>query len=268
MGLLHVVRNATTNGHFRVVWDKVVARFRREYADAAAAGEWCASMAVYEDRFAAVDTRLWSEATSVVSRLEQTAEPTLRSLRFDVAGNGGHCALLYFLARLIQPAAVLETGVAAGYSSAALLTALDRNGTGHLYSSDFPYLRIRDPARHIGCLVENRLRSKWTLELRGDRINVPLLLAKAGEIVLFHYDSDKSYSAREWVFARVVPKLASRAVVVMDDVQDNLFFRDWVECSGLPFVVLPFRNKYVGVASRRLEEEPLAGGGTERGPAG
>ena len=47
----------------------------------------------------------------------------------------------------------------------------------------------------------------------------------------------------------------------MDDVQDDLFFRHWVESSGLPFAVLPFRNKFVGVAGRGLRDffNPSAG---------
>jgi predicted O-methyltransferase YrrM len=256
MKVVDVVRNATAKGHMGVVWHKVLARLRGEHRDVAAVA-WCEAIAVSENPFPRVDAPLWTEADSVALALETDGEAALRALGFDVVGSGAHCALLYFLARWIQPATVLETGVAAGYSSAAILTAIERNGRGHLYSSDFPYLRIRDPARHIGCLVPDRLRRTWTLEVKGDRVNLPRLLAQAGEVGLFHYDSDKSYSGRKWAFARVIPRLASSAVVVIDDVQDNLFFRHWVESRALPFVVLRFRNKFVGVAGRRLGDLAL-----------
>ena len=175
-----------------VVWHKLLARLRGEHHDPAAAA-WCKAVAVSGNPFTLVDGPLWTEAESIALRLETDGEATLRALHFNVVGSGAHCALLYFLARSIRPAAVLETGVAAGYSSVALLTAIERNGAGHLYSSDFPILRLPNPARHIGCLVPDRLRRAWTLEVKGDRVNLPRLLAQAGEVALFHYDSDKSY---------------------------------------------------------------------------
>jgi hypothetical protein len=35
----------------------------------------------------------------------------------------------------------------AGFSSSAILTALKENGEGILYSSDFPYFRIKNPEK-------------------------------------------------------------------------------------------------------------------------
>jgi predicted O-methyltransferase YrrM len=250
--LVQVTRNSVAPGRIATVWHKLLARARGEYANDSRATRWCASRAASENDVAAIDSSLWEEARSFASRLEEHAEPKLRALGVEARGNGAHCALLYFLARWVQPESVLETGVASGYSSAALLAALERNGKGHLYSSDFPYLRVRNAERHIGCLVDPEVRARWTLELRGDRVNVPRLLAGAGRVDLFHYDSDKSYSGRHWVLSRVAPRLSDQAVVVMDDISDNFFFQDWLKVSGWPSLVLHFRNKYIGVASVRF----------------
>ena len=53
-------------------------------------------------------------------------------------GGGGNFILLYFLTRKFNKV-VVETGVAAGWSSLAILGAFEKNGEGKLYSSDFPY---------------------------------------------------------------------------------------------------------------------------------
>jgi predicted O-methyltransferase YrrM len=146
-----------------------------------------------------------------------------------------------------RPVTILETGVLHGYSSAAFLTALRCNGDGgHLYSSDFPYFRERDPEALVGVLVPDALRPNWTLKLEGDRVNLPALLQQCPSVDLFHYDSDKSYGGRRWGTELVEPHLADGAVTLMDDIQDNLFFRDWTGASGRSPVVLGTGSYFVG----------------------
>ena len=60
---------------------------------------------------------------------------------------GGNYAveILYFIARISKPKNILETGVAAGYSSYTFLKAIKKNKVGTLYSSDFPYFRLKNP---------------------------------------------------------------------------------------------------------------------------
>jgi hypothetical protein len=41
--------------------------------------------------------------------------------------------------------------------------------------------------------------------------------------------------------------LASDAVVMMDDIDDNTFFRDWVTQHGRPCTVVERGRKYVGI---------------------
>jgi hypothetical protein len=65
---------------------------------------------------------------------------------------------------------------------------------------------------------------------------------------MFHYDSDKSYSGRRFAFDRVIPHLADGAFVVMDDIQDNLFFRDWARRAQRKPVVLGTGSYFVGAA--------------------
>ncbi len=87
----------------------------------------------------------------------------------------------------------MKPGVAAGWSSCAILEALEVNGSdGRLFSSDFPYIRQRDSAAEIGTLVPAKFRERWRLAVDGDRVNLPRFLDEIKTIDLFHYDSDKS----------------------------------------------------------------------------
>jgi len=173
-------------------------------------------------------------------------------------GGAAHYRLLYFLVRATCPAVVVETGVAAGFSTRAILSAIGANGRGHLYSSDFPYFRMNHPEKLIGYVVEDELKHNWELFLHGDSANLDLILPKAGLISLLHYDSDKSYGGRRLVMQKMSERLTPDAIIIMDDIQDNFFFRDYVLRTGIPFRVFEFQGKFVGVASRMLDRPAQA----------
>ncbi|MFM8552507.1 MAG: class I SAM-dependent methyltransferase [Nitrospiraceae bacterium] len=245
----NIARNACRPGYATVMLRKAIVRVlefpgRSESAQARA---WCEAHAMpYEPLLERLDASLWAETQAFTRALSRQATSALQQLDVHLGG-GGHYPLLYFLVRLTKPAVAVETGVAAGYSTQAMLAAMDRSGTGHLYSSDFPYFRLKAPTQYIGWLVEERLKPRWDLLLEGDRINLAAIVRKAGSINLFHYDSDKSYAGRRFALTYIEPHLAPRAIVVMDDIQDNGFFRDYVEQTGTPFHVFRFEEKYLGV---------------------
>jgi hypothetical protein len=83
---------------------------------------------------------------------------------------------------------VVETGVARGVSSRFVLEALERNGTGHLWSVDLPPLM---PGFHgaVGVAVTQALRPRWTY-VRGSSLReLPRLLGEIAPIELFVQDS-------------------------------------------------------------------------------
>lgn len=63
---------------------------------------------------------------------------------------------------------------------------------------------------------------------------------------LSHYDSDKSHFGRRSAMSYVEPRLSPGALVLMDDVQDNWFFREYVETKPA-FRVFEFEGKYLGL---------------------
>lgn len=117
-------------------------------------------------------------------------------------GGGGAIDLIYSLVRWKKPSFVVETGVASGWSSLAVLLALKDNEMGFLVSVDRPDMRVlKDDI--IGAAVLPDLYDRWTL-LRGvDRDNLPRALGAAGDALeFFHYDSDKSYFGRKWAYRK------------------------------------------------------------------
>ena len=248
--LRNLARNAFRPGYLSVMASKLASRVtdRPHAARERDAIAWAAARAHTADDLArAIDPKLWEEAKELAVRLESAGRDQLAVLEEDPHQGAGHAALLYFVVRVAEVEVAVETGVALGFSTAAILSAMRANGRGHLYSSDFPAFRHRDPERHVGCLVDDNLRDRWTLDLRGDRKALERIVQLVDRIDLFHYDSDKTYRARERALRRVEPMLAPDAVVIMDDVQDNLFFRDHVAARGVESEVVDYEGKYLGI---------------------
>lgn len=244
--ILNVMRFSTRPGRMRVVTKKVLARLGGVYNKEASdeVRRWCAERGRdYADWAAELDPDLWSEASEFAHDLEDNARRRLDATKIQFGGGAAY-ALLYFLVRKRRPQFVIETGVAAGWSSAAILTAMERNGIGHLWSSDFPYFRQAGAADQIGLLVAPELHKRWTLLIDGDEENLPKIMQQVPRVDLLHFDSDKTYKGRTFAFATVKPKLAEDAIVIFDDVQDNTHFIDIARPDA---VVFQERRKYLGI---------------------
>lgn len=157
--------------------------------------------------------------------------------------------LLYTLAEYIGCVKAVETGVAFGWSSFALLHSVAKRN-GRLISTDMPY-PLRENDDYVGCVVPDRLRPNWSLMRAPDRDALPAALRRVHPVDLCHYDSDKSEGGRRWAYPRLWAALRTGGLFVTDDVQDNLGFAGFCETVGLqPLVVrVPERDgfKYGGV---------------------
>ncbi|MBB2911629.1 putative O-methyltransferase YrrM [Streptosporangium becharense] len=264
MSVSVVVRNSVRPGYLPVMARKALRRLRAGYGrETRAATAWAASRA--EDLHAwgeRVDEALWRESVEFARSLAASARPRVEELRASGVDLGGPAGieLLYLLTRVLRPATALETGVAAGWSTAAVLAAIRTNGSGRLHSSDFPFFRIPDPERYIGYVVPEELKEPWTLRTRGDRRNLEEILLPGTEVDLVHYDSDKSRQGREFFIRRTAPHLTCGHVFVMDDIQDDLVFREYAERQP-HFRVFEYQGKYVGVTGPGLRLAEEAGGG-------
>jgi len=244
----NLLLNAIKPMFFWVMVSKVLKRFEKRKPNEAL--QWAIENSSDMDSvFLQIHETLWLEAKSEYARVMREAKPTLSNIKHNLGG-GGAFPLLYFLCRLLKPQVVVETGVAAGWSSLAFLSALDKNEQGKLYSSDFPYFRLYRPEQFIGVLVPSKLRKRWLLDVRGDRVAIPNILQKISKVDIFHYDSDKSFSGKSFALGHVKKVLSKKSVIVFDDIQDDTFFRDLTKKNELKyFLVFKFEGKYLGLYS-------------------
>jgi len=197
------------------------------------------------------DAQTQDEAAAFQVHMKQHSARVLAAIPYDLGGGAG-VPLLYALIRKFKPDVVVETGVASGFSSATILSAMAKNGTGHLYSSDFPYFRLPDPEKYVGVVVEESLKTRWSLYMKGDDDNLPKIVSSLKtKIGLFHYDSDKSYNGRDFAMKTVEPHLAADAIIIMDDIQDNSYFHDYVTARpGANWTVFLYEGKYIGIVGQ------------------
>ena len=161
-------------------------------------------------------------------------------------GGPGDLDLIYAATRLSGAQQAVETGVAYGWSSLAILTGFAQP-TGQLVQRG----HALPPAgpRVVGRgRVAPELRSRWTLVRLPDRRGLDHALALAGGTVdLAHYDSDKSDAGRRYAYPRIWAALRPDGVFISDDIQDNFAFRDFVTGLGQDFRVTASGGKLVGL---------------------
>jgi len=176
-------------------------------------------------------------------------------------GGAADLDLLFATAEALEARRAIETGVAYGWSSLALLLSLSARPDGRLVSTDMPYTG-RNNDRFVGCVIPRELRPHWRLIDRADRDGLPLALKELPEIDLCHYDSDKSDAGRRWAYPRLYAALRRGGCFISDDVGDNLAFRDFCREVGREPIVVATQRKYIGVLVKDADpplRPPLAG---------
>jgi predicted O-methyltransferase YrrM len=167
---------------------------------------------------------------------------------FEMGGEGA-ISFLYHVVKQSKPKRVIESGVAYGWSTLAILLAI-KNTDAKLISNDMPYVKMNnDP--YVGCVVPAELRSQWELQRLADIDGIPKAIKKfKGEIDLFHYDSDKSYTGRMWSSPIIWQSLAKGGLFVSDDINDNLGFKYFCnDVNRVPIIIKHF-GKYVGIIKK------------------
>ena len=159
-------------------------------------------------------------------------------------GEPGLARAAWCLVRHLEPAAVVETGVARGVTSRVVLEALERNARGHLWSIDLPPPGERAIHDQIGMAVTQRLRPRWTYVRGSSRRRLRRVLAREGPIDLFIHDS--KHTSRNLLFEldSAWRRLRPGGAVIADDVDLNCGFH-------------AFRGAHAGAATLVCHAEPL-----------
>jgi hypothetical protein len=172
---------------------------------------------------------------------------SLASLSKAKMGGPGHLDLIYAATKLSGAQRVVETGVAYGWSSLAILVALAKRPNARLISVDMPYPKMNNED-DVGVAVPARLRGPWSLVRMPDRPGIAKAIKLiGGPVDLCHYDSDKSYYGRQYGYPLLWNSLRSGGIFISDDIGDNFAFCNFAERLGLPFAVTTSEGKYVGV---------------------
>ena len=161
-------------------------------------------------------------------------------------GGSAYLDLVYSICECYKVINAIETGVAYGWSSSSILLSLSKRN-GKLVSTDMPMMKQKN-YELIGVAVSKSLQQYWKLIKEPDIYG----LYKALEFIDYnynfvHYDSDKSYYGRRWSFPKLYRYLNNGGVFISDDIQDNLYFADFVTKLNLEFYVIKFENKFVGI---------------------
>ena len=162
-------------------------------------------------------------------------------------GGAGELDLLYWIVKIKKIRYVLETGVASGWSSLAVLLAQKDIKNSLLISIDMPYAWIKDSYKYVGLAVPLWLRERWILIREMDRKGLPIAFNKKVSFGLVHYDSDKSYYGKKWGLNFIYSKLKKNSIMIIDDIGDNLSFHEFVKDKKLNHLIVSYENKFIGI---------------------
>jgi hypothetical protein len=160
-------------------------------------------------------------------------------------GDLGLAHAAWSVTRHLQPAVVVETGVARGMTSAAILSALRSNEAGRLYSIDLPPLS-KGWAEQSGVAVEPELKAQWSYVRGSTRRRLPPLLAAVDGIDLFVHDSLHTFRTMMFEFQCAWASLRPGGVLLSDDIDDNLAFEDFVAEQGARTTVIGQESSKAG----------------------
>jgi predicted O-methyltransferase YrrM len=141
---------------------------------------------------------------------------------------------LYTAIRICKPMVVLETGTAAGASATYILSAMEKNGCGFLYSIDAASDRT-----HIGCLVPDGVRSRLNICYGSSLLLIPEIAEKANGIDFFVHDSLHTYehmTAEYELFYRhrgIAGGIICSHDILMSNAWDHFIRRHRLKCAGV-----------------------------------
>jgi predicted O-methyltransferase YrrM len=147
---------------------------------------------------------------------------------------------LYSAVRILAPDIVVETGVAAGVSSAYILAALERNGKGRLYSIDLPgyekeYLpklgikpsALLPASKQPGYIVPEHLRHRWALKIGKSQELLEPLMNQLDSIDMFFHDGEHTYENMIFEFNLAWKHLKNGGALLADNVSWNEALTDF-----------------------------------------
>lgn len=178
--------------------------------------------------------------------VEQTRERVREAKLMAGDMSADACRGLYAATVALDADVVVETGVASGVSTTALLAAVDRTG-GHVISVDLPFHTDDDletrrastyeefggaavPAGETsGWAIPDSLRDRWTLHEGKSQRLLPEVLADLDGVDLFVHDSEHSRLCASMELELAWPRLRRGGIVACDDISWSGAWDEFVE---------------------------------------
>ena len=192
------------------------------------------------------------EIHEVLGESERTRRDLLKSPQ-SWQMERSHASFLYVLVRTTRPKIVVETGVADGFSSLVILSALEKNQMGALTSFD-----VHDK---VGALVPGRLSHRWNLIVlpshhRGKAFRDHLATLKP--IDVFLHDALHTYGHQSFEYRAAWKNLVDNGFLLSDDADATFAFIDFAYSRQLRPDILVGCRKVFGV----LRKPPSSTGAT------
>lgn len=159
------------------------------------------------------------DIAEVKATLAEAPTPRLQreSVLYDNPdGSGELVALTYTLCRLLQPELIVETGVANGFTSAAILEALDQNDRGTLESVDLPHLHPR-ARESVGSAVKNSHHGRWQLHFGPAEKVLTRMLSNGLKVDIFVQDAAHTSRGQREECKLGWKALRSGGILISDD---------------------------------------------------
>lgn len=158
----------------------------------------------------------WSKVEIKESFKQELVEAEERLSKADFKlGGAANLDLLVSVTAALMPKNVLETGVAHGWSSFAILTVTKDTV---LTSIDLPYLAYNNE-KEVGLAVSPGDRNRWKL-LRGPDKYYLKKMPKQ-HFCFAHYDSDKSFEGMKTSLLAICKLIKPGGIIIVDDIGDT-----------------------------------------------
>lgn len=149
------------------------------------------------------------------------------------------CLILYAIIIRYRPDVVLETGIANGYSTRIILSALNKNKHGRLISVEI--------SKKVGALLGKTDTSRWTLVVDEPAKNLLRALGIAKSVDVFIHDSDHTYENMLFELKYAYKKMSKHGFIMSDDVNQNAAFIEFSKRVKTKPLLFPSLKKTFGV---------------------
>lgn len=130
-------------------------------------------------------------------------------------------SIIYTVVRALKPEVTIETGVENGISTYFILSALERNGYGLLYSIDISETLDSTGVKEgkkTGWLVPGGLKHKWNFLLGDSKEVLPKILSELKSVDIFMHDREHTYEHMSFEFRTAWRYLHDGGVLLSDDI--------------------------------------------------